>query len=402
MKLIDSINSSGIFAQSAYSAGQASLDELGRSITSTYLTAIPDTYATKTYVDNKASEASANAFTASVESAKNWSTDLISATSANVINTIDGKFGGDTNGLFSYNGSAFKVYSAGSGIGVNDYVISITGDYATNAGVSSIVSTYLADFGGYVVTSELPLTGDTKKVYLIKDTTVTGIDQYKEYIYIPTTAQGTTGWNCIGDTSMDLSPYATNSDLSSVSSTLAASISAISAANISGISAAISGLSATISAEHKTVAQALTELNSTLSSEQVQIDSLWNEKLDKTSASLFLMSAISAGANIGITRTNVAGSPINPITVISSKDWTNDIKTASAYASARAYNESTDYANNLLSSWSAGTFTTFSGEVVSAISNHGQHIEALYNQTSYLSGVINNKQDILTFGYIEI
>lgn len=48
----------------------------------------------------------------------------------------------------------------------------------------------------------------TKTIYLTKDTTVTGNDKWKEWIV---TGTETTGWELIGDTTMDLSNYATTS-----------------------------------------------------------------------------------------------------------------------------------------------------------------------------------------------
>ena len=45
----------------------------------------------------------------------------------------------------------------------------------------------------------------TKKIYLVKDTSVTGTDKYNEWIY--SSADSTTAWVKIGDTSIDLTPY---------------------------------------------------------------------------------------------------------------------------------------------------------------------------------------------------
>lgn len=79
------------------------------------------------------------------------------------------------------------------------------------------VKEQLGDFGGFVVVDELPLTGDPKKIYLIKDSTVTGVD--KSYEWVITGAEPNTGWYCIGDTSIDLTPYVKISDISAASAT---------------------------------------------------------------------------------------------------------------------------------------------------------------------------------------
>lgn len=48
-------------------------------------------------------------------------------------------------------------------------------------------------------------TPSTQIIYLVKDSSVTGTDQYNEWIY--TSAGSTTAWVKIGDTSIDLTPY---------------------------------------------------------------------------------------------------------------------------------------------------------------------------------------------------
>lgn len=102
-----------------------------------------------------------------------------------------------------------KVYS-----GTNEFELEfISGDLATKTWVKE----QLGDFGGFVVVNELPSTGDPKKIYLIKDSTVTGVDTSREWII--TGAEPNTGWYCIGDTSIDLAPYVKISDISAASAT---------------------------------------------------------------------------------------------------------------------------------------------------------------------------------------
>ena len=56
MQVIDQINGSALFAQSAYSAAVATNDSLGRNISTTYLTAVDLTpYATTAEVDTLSS-----------------------------------------------------------------------------------------------------------------------------------------------------------------------------------------------------------------------------------------------------------------------------------------------------------------------------------------------------------
>ena len=78
------------------------------------------------------------------------------------------------------------------------------------SGITDIEATInsLASVGGYaVVASTASITNpDTKTIYLVKDTTVTGDDQYKEYICTNT---ATPTYEMIGDTSIDLTPYLT-------------------------------------------------------------------------------------------------------------------------------------------------------------------------------------------------
>lgn len=78
----------------------------------------------------------------------------------------------------------------------------IENNYWTSSATSAEIARQLADFGGFEPVSTLPTSGDPKKIYLIKDTTAPQPDQYKEYIW------NNNNWLCIGDTSMDLTPYA--------------------------------------------------------------------------------------------------------------------------------------------------------------------------------------------------
>lgn len=77
------------------------------------------------------------------------------------------------------------------------------GDYATtnyvNEEIGKIGSYVTATLSGGVPDVQNP---STKVIYLTKDESVTGIDQYQEWIY-----DTTSSWDCIGDTSISLDDY---------------------------------------------------------------------------------------------------------------------------------------------------------------------------------------------------
>lgn len=120
------------------------------------------------------------------------------------------------------NSAHYPVESTNEYITVNsaDHKFTLTfvsGDLATKAWVNE----QLGDFGGYV-----PCEGtgadnhpnivnpDPKKMYLVPKQDATDPDRYYNWIV---TGVETTGWLCIGDTSMDLTPYLKISDISGVS-----------------------------------------------------------------------------------------------------------------------------------------------------------------------------------------
>ena len=98
--------------------------------------------------------------------------------------------------------------------GANKFILTFTsGDLATKTWVESV----LADFGGFEPAEP---TGedkhpdvtnpDNKKIYLVADNTAPNPDKSREWIV--TGANTSTGWYCIGDTSLDLDPYLTKDD----------------------------------------------------------------------------------------------------------------------------------------------------------------------------------------------
>jgi hypothetical protein len=148
IKLLSGINNSGLYAQYASSAEK---DKLGRDITATYLTAVPSNYPTNSEVGSAIGDAIAD-----------------------LSGTIDA--------------SAFAT--------------------------QTYVDTEIGKIGAYVTANSAaggsgePDVDDpnTKTIYLVKDTSAPGTDKWKEWIV---TATSPVGWELIGDTSMSLNGYAT-------------------------------------------------------------------------------------------------------------------------------------------------------------------------------------------------
>lgn len=172
-------------------------------------------------------------------SAKNWLPE-IKESSANAVDVVSANFGDTSNGITGYNGIGLYIpaqkdivggksinvvtgtnnftinldtsadvvaYSAGYGLNLANHEFSVEyGFFALSSEVYNKVEVneLLANFGGFVIVTQLPETGDNKKIYLIKDESVPGEDKYKEYIFT------NNGRVCIGDTSIDLTDYATS------------------------------------------------------------------------------------------------------------------------------------------------------------------------------------------------
>lgn len=118
------------------------------------------------------------------------------------------------------------AYSGRNGIKVQNHWIEVSAEYALSADVDTRLENYyttaqidekFADFGGFVTANSASTepvghpdgitTPDPKKIYLVeKDGTP---DKFREWIV---TGTNTTGWQCIGDTSMDLTPYLTKEE----------------------------------------------------------------------------------------------------------------------------------------------------------------------------------------------
>ena len=147
--LLSGINGSGLYAKYATSAEK---DKLGRDITETYLTAVPADYPTTTAVG-----------------------ESIATALAGLSATIDA--------------SAFATQTY-----VQEEIAKV-GSFTTANGAGQDLHPDVQD-------------PSTKTIYLVKDTTAAGNDKWKEWIV---TGTETTGWELIGDTTMDLSNYATTS-----------------------------------------------------------------------------------------------------------------------------------------------------------------------------------------------
>lgn len=161
-------------------------------------------------------------------SGKDW-TDTIKEASANAVTTVENKFNGENNTITAYGTSSFAndKYTAGDGLALNDHQFYVSGKYITSAGdilagkmliLKDNEWIEMPEFGGFATANSGEGHPDvqnpsTKLIYLVKNSSVTGNDKYSEWIYTSADAQ-TTAWECIGDTSLDLTPYLTKDEAS--------------------------------------------------------------------------------------------------------------------------------------------------------------------------------------------
>lgn len=170
--------------------------------------------------------ASANAYdaaTAYVEpitaASANWNTgyNWITSNSASVTSissTVSSNSGKWTDGSTWAETNSANITSVSSTVNTNsakwssgysgfDWITANSGDLATKDDIAKIGFATANSAGA----DSHPDVNDpsTQMIYLVKDTSVTGTDQYNEWIY--SSADSTTAWVKIGDTSMDLTPY---------------------------------------------------------------------------------------------------------------------------------------------------------------------------------------------------
>lgn len=161
MKVIDQINGSALFAQSAYSATIATKDDLGRDITATYLTAIniPES-ATWNEVSQAYEQASATYLTSvSIPESATWQ-DVSTTVQSNSAQWAEGGgTGGDPEvNEFVYNNSATinevnTSYQTNSG----DFLTAAPADMATTGDVAELAQTVSETYqtkGDYLVRSD--------------------------------------------------------------------------------------------------------------------------------------------------------------------------------------------------------------------------------------------------------
>lgn len=155
-------------------------------------------------------------------SGKDW-TDTIEEASANAVTTVENRFNGENGTITAYGTSSFAndKYTAGDGLALNDNQFYVSGKYITSAGDSLSGKMLILkdnewiempEFGGFATANSGEGHPDvqnpsTKLIYLVKNSSITGNDKYSEWIY--TSAEQTTAWECIGDTSLNLTPYLT-------------------------------------------------------------------------------------------------------------------------------------------------------------------------------------------------
>lgn len=112
-------------------------------------------------------------------------------------------------------------YTAGKGLALDNHLFYVSGKYVGSADDSFAGKMLvlkdnewmeMPEFGGFTTATYAEggypdvSNPSTKLIYLLKDSTVTGKDQYTEWIYI-TAAGAEPEWDCIGDTSMNLEDY---------------------------------------------------------------------------------------------------------------------------------------------------------------------------------------------------
>ena len=288
----------------------------------------------------------------------NTITATADAASANAVNTVEGKFGYNSkNEISGYNNSAFagEEYTAGDGIAIDsNNEISVTGKYVTSATAASATDKLLVlhnnawvelpdTEGGYLTANAAAggvpdvATGASalKYIYLVKDGTATGEDKYNEWIFTSADAS-TTAWEKIGDTTLDLTNYATTAwvDGNYVAKTATANWDVTEYTGASGIT--IDNHNVGLAPAYKT---AVEDVSSKLNTSDFEA---WSATIDT--------SAYSAGANIDITNH-----------VVSGKDWTTDIQTASANAVTEVGNKfatSSDGTNTYITSYNNTAFFT--------------------------------------------
>ena len=155
-------------------------------------------------------------------SGKDW-TDTIEEASANAVTTVENRFNGENGTITAYGTSSFAndKYTAGDGLALNDHQFYVSGKYITSAGDSLSGKMLvlkdnewieMTEFGGFATANSGEGHPDvqnpsTKLIYLVKNSSITGNDKYSEWIY--TSAEQTAAWECIGDTSLNLTPYLT-------------------------------------------------------------------------------------------------------------------------------------------------------------------------------------------------
>ena len=131
---------------------------------------------------------------------------------------IDDKLDKDEFDTWSANADV-TPYSAGKGLALNGHEFYVSADYAMSADVynKDEVDEKIAKFGGYT-TANADASGypdvaepSTKFIYLVKMSNLpASSDNYKEWIY--TSTEQTTAWECVGETTLDLSPYLTKAE----------------------------------------------------------------------------------------------------------------------------------------------------------------------------------------------
>lgn len=262
-------------------------------------------------------------------SGKDW-TDTIEEASANAVTTVENRFNGENGTITAYGTSSFAndKYTAGDGLALNDHQFYVSGKYITSAGDSLSGKMLILkdnewiempEFGGFATANSGEGHPDvqnpsTKLIYLVKNSSITGNDKYSEWIY--TSAEQTTAWECIGDTSLDLTQYLTKTSADTLyqqkGDYVTSSTSIISANEIYGLTndgATIKWKKIEYSGDTKYIAGKNIVISG--NDNEISVSGLYNTTLTSTNDSVGISSTTDDNGNIqydlGVTNPGISG-----------------------------------------------------------------------------------------------
>lgn len=261
-------------------------------------------------------------------SGKDW-TDTIEEASANAVTTVENRFNGENGTITAYGTSSFAndKYTAGDGLALNDHQFYVSGKYITSAGDSLSGKMLILkdnewiempEFGGFATANSGEGHPDvqnpsTKLIYLVKNSSITGNDKYSEWIY--TSAEQTTAWECIGDTSLNLTPYLTKTSADTLyqqkGDYVTSSTSIISANEIYGLTNDGATIKWVKLVNNDTTYAAGKNIVISGNDNEISVSGLYNTTLTSTNDSVGISSTTDDNGNIqydlGVTNPGISG-----------------------------------------------------------------------------------------------